>query len=97
MGEGLFLHCVDASENMLEELKSYLGEQYDGRYDFAVGQADDLPLADESVDAVLTFNAVHHFSLQALLKETRRVMRPGSQDLLYRAPTIEMAIDKMRS
>ena len=83
VGEGLFLHCVDASENMLEELKSYLGEQYDGRYDFAVGQADDLPLADESVDAVLTFNAVHHFSLQAFLKETRRVMRPGSHLLIY--------------
>ena len=33
MGEGLFLYCVDANAYMLEELKSYVGEQYDGRYD----------------------------------------------------------------
>ena len=83
VGEGLFLHCVDANEYMLEELKSYLGEQYDGRYDFAVGQADGLPLADESMDAVLTFNAVHHFPLQAFLREAFRVLRPGSHLLIY--------------
>ena len=83
MGEGLVLHCVDASEHMLEELKSYLSEQYDGRYDFAVGQADDLPLADESMDVVLAFNAVHHFPLQLFLKETLRVMRPGGHLFIY--------------
>jgi ubiquinone/menaquinone biosynthesis C-methylase UbiE len=83
VGEGLFLHCVDASEHMLEELQSYLGEQYDGLYDFVVGQADDLPLADESMDVVLTFNAVHHFPLQLFLKETLRVMRSGSHLFIY--------------
>ena len=83
VGEGLFLHCVDASEYMLEELKSYLGEQYDGRYDVAVGQADGLPLLDESMDVVLTFNAVHHFPLRVFLKETLRVMRSGSLLLIY--------------
>jgi trans-aconitate methyltransferase len=31
VGDGIFLHCVDASEHMLEELEGYLGEQYDGR------------------------------------------------------------------
>ena len=82
-GEGLFLHCVDASEYMLEELKSYLDEQYDGRYNFAVGQADDLPLADESMDVVLTFNAIHHFPLQPFLTETLRVMRPGGHLFIY--------------
>ena len=83
MGEGLFLHCVDANEYMLEELESHLGEQYDGRYDLVVAQADDLPLEDESLDAVLTFNAVHHFPLQAFLKEACRVMRPGGHLLIY--------------
>jgi ubiquinone/menaquinone biosynthesis C-methylase UbiE len=83
LGGGLFLHCVDSNEYMLEELKSYLGEQYGGRYDFAVGQADDLSLADESMDVVLTFNAVHHFPLQLFLKETLRVMRSGSHLFIY--------------
>ena len=83
MGEGLFLHCVDASKYMLEELKSHLGEQYDGRYDSVLGQADGLPLEDESLDALLTFNAVHHFPLQAFLKESCRVMRPGGHLLIY--------------
>ena len=83
LGEGLFLRCVDASEHMLAELKSYLGERYDEQYDFAVGQADDLPLTDESVDVVLTFNAVHHFPLELFLKETLRVMRPSSHLFIY--------------
>ena len=83
VGEGLFLHCVDANEHMLEELESYLGEQSEGRYDFTVGQADDLPLADESMDVVLTFNAVHHFPLQLFLKEILRVMRSGSRLFIY--------------
>jgi len=83
VGSGLFLHCVDASEHMLEELQSHLGEEYDGLYDFAVGQADDLPLADESIDVVLTFNAVHHFPLQLFLKETLRVMKYGSHLFIY--------------
>ena len=64
-------------------LKSHLGEQYDGRYDLAVRQADGLPLEDESLDALLTFNAVHHLPLQAFLKEACRVMRPGSHLLIY--------------
>ena len=83
MGEGLFLYCVDASTYMLEELESHVGEQYDGRYDLVMGQADDLPLEDESLEAVLTFNAVHHFPLQAFLKEACRVMRPGGHLFIY--------------
>ena len=83
MGEGLFLYCVDASTYMLEELKSHIGEQYNGRYDSVMGQADDLPLEDESLDAVLTFNAVHHFPLQAFLEEACRVMRSGSHLFIY--------------
>ena len=83
MGGGLFLYCVDASTYMLEELKNHIGEQYDVRYDSVMGQADDLPLEDESLDAVLTFNAVHHFPLQAFLEEARRVMRPGGHLFIY--------------
>ncbi len=83
IGEGLFLYCVDSSTDMLEELQSHVGEQYDGRYDLVMGQADDLPLEDESLDAVLTFNAVHHFPLQAFLKEACRVMRPGGHLFIY--------------
>jgi len=83
IGEGLFLYCVDANTYMLDELKSHVGEQYDDRYDLVIGQADDLPLEDESLDAVLTFNAVHHFPLQAFLKEACRVMKPGGHLFIY--------------
>jgi SAM-dependent methyltransferase len=42
------------------------------------GRAEDLPLADASLDRVFVVHALHHFSDRArFLREARRVLRPG--------------------
>jgi len=83
LGDGLSLHCIDNSEYMLKELDRHLRGGYAGRFTTSVGHADSLPLADRSVDAVFTFNAVHHFPLSAFLEEACRVMKPGASLIIY--------------
>ena len=55
---------------------------------FLAGVAEDLPFADESFDAVIFFNSLHHVaagSLDAALAEAARVLRPGG-DLYVQEP-----------
>jgi SAM-dependent methyltransferase len=42
-----------------------------------VASAESMPLADESVDAVVVGNAFHHFERDAAMAEIHRVLRPG--------------------
>jgi ubiquinone/menaquinone biosynthesis C-methylase UbiE len=47
------------------------------------GLAEDLPFAAQSIDMVLSFNAVHHFDLTRFLAELARVLRRGGVSVLY--------------
>lgn len=49
----------------------------DPRADVLVGTAEDVPLADASVDAVVVGQAWHWFDEAAALASVRRVLRPG--------------------
>lgn len=82
-GDRILLHCIDSSEHMLGELKLNLGDRYAHHFEAILGQADCLPLASESQDAVVTFNAIHHFPLKEFLEEAHRVMKPGAYLLIY--------------
>ena len=42
-----------------------------------------LPLRQQSLDFVTTFNAVHHFHLPRFVEAVRRVLRPGGQLFVY--------------
>ena len=54
-----------------------------GSIDRAVGLAERLPFAVGSFDAVLSFNAVHHFDLERFLTEVARVLRVGGRLIVY--------------
>lgn len=45
--------------------------------------AEQLPVADRSVDFVTTFNAVHHFDLDRFAHEVARVLRPRGDLFVY--------------
>jgi SAM-dependent methyltransferase len=42
-----------------------------------VASAESMPLADQSVDAVVVGNAFHHFERDAAMAEIHRILRPG--------------------
>jgi SAM-dependent methyltransferase len=56
----------------------------DGRLRFIVGKAEALPMADESVDLVVSTLSLHHFAAPgAAFAEVARVLRPGGVALIY--------------
>ncbi|KRE25266.1 SAM-dependent methyltransferase [Mycobacterium sp. Soil538] len=66
--------AVDPIPEMLELLSGSLPDT-----PALLGTAEDIPLADDSVDAVLVAQAWHWFDTERALKEVARVLRPGGR------------------
>jgi SAM-dependent methyltransferase len=75
---------LDASEAMLEVARQKLGSAE--RFEYHVGQLQDLPFADSSFDAVMTNQVLHHVGdvegagwdeHERVFSEYARVLRPG--------------------
>jgi ubiquinone/menaquinone biosynthesis C-methylase UbiE len=77
------LICIDYNKSMLNELIKNLKEHEVKNFKTINASAMALPLADDSLDAVLTFNAVHHFEFLNFLNETSRVLRNHGYLFIY--------------
>src|SRR5262245_64435881 len=53
--------CVDRNSEMIAETTRLLRAANVDRFKAAIGDASDFPLESKSVDAIFTFNAIHHF------------------------------------
>jgi ubiquinone/menaquinone biosynthesis C-methylase UbiE len=60
----------------LEEMRAQL-EAVVPAAEALAGSAEDLPLEDESADAIVAASAMHWFDLDQALPELHRVLRPG--------------------
>ncbi|PSP79631.1 methyltransferase type 11 [Halobacteriales archaeon QS_1_68_20] len=78
-GTGRGLAAVAPEEGMVVDASlPMLRRAHDQRIASAAGDAGRLPLADESVDAVMIVDAFHHLpDSDAALSEAARVVRPG--------------------
>ena len=72
LDRGITVHAVERDPRML----SVLGTQFPTAHRYESG-ADQIPLPDHSVDAVLSADAWHWFPVEATIAEVRRVLRPG--------------------
>lgn len=83
LGDKLRLACVDANNDMLEELDIFL--RGNGVSSFAAinSTAESLPFRSGALECVFTFNAVHHFNLPAFLQESARVLKSGGHLFVY--------------
>lgn len=68
--------AIEPDPAMLDRLVEHLARG-DGPLETHVGPAEDLPLDDASVDAVVAGQAWHWFDQQAVGREVARVVRPG--------------------
>jgi len=76
--KGLKVIAVDQSEAMLAEMRNKLADS-DG-IDYRVGEAETLPITDETVDYVFANMYLHHVgSPPAAIKEMVRVLNAGGR------------------
>ena len=71
---GLDVVAVDPIPEMLELLSTSLPDT-----PALLGTAEEIPLPDDSVDAVLVAQAWHWFDPERAIKEVARVLRPGGR------------------
>jgi SAM-dependent methyltransferase len=71
---GLDVVAVDPIPDMLEVLRTSLPETH-----AVLGTAEDIPLEDNSVDAVLVAQAWHWVDPERAIPEVARVLRPGGR------------------
>lgn len=71
--------AIEPDDTMRSRLAAQLDSRRDGGgvLDVRAGAAEDLPLADRSVDAVVAGQAWHWFDHDAVGRELARVVRPG--------------------
>ena len=76
--------CVayDANRVMVGSVEP-AGPEVEGQFSRAVGLAEALPFRDGAFDALLSFNAVHHFGLDEFLGEAARVLQNDGLLIVY--------------
>lgn len=70
---------IDISKNAVQFCNSHFS---DPRLSFSHGDAENIPLADASVDAVINVESSHCYgSMERFLSEVHRILRPGGHFL----------------
>lgn len=79
----LHLTCIDINEYMLEQVSNYLTSH--GITNFKTIKADtyDIPLEDNSMDCILTFNAIHHFDFVKFIETSDKVIKENGTIFIY--------------
>jgi ubiquinone/menaquinone biosynthesis C-methylase UbiE len=76
--KGLKVIAVDQSEAMLEEMKKKFGLSRSVEY--RIGEFNNLPMQDETVDYVFANMYLHHVELpQVAIEEMVRILKPGGK------------------
>lgn len=90
-GDKCFMHCIDYNENMLKSLENYFTEQNITNFCTRQGDANRLPIDNDSLDYIFTFNAIHHFEVQKFLSESLKE-HSKMMDIFLSIPDYEIRI-----
>jgi len=79
----LHLTCIDMNESMLKQVSDYL--IHHDIIDFETIKADgkDVPLKDNSMDCIFTFNAIHHLDFVKFIENTAGIIKPNGRIFIY--------------
>lgn len=79
-GNAAFAYGVDIDAGAIANAQQKYKKQ---NLKFSVGSADSIPLEDRSVDVVVSFETLeHHDKHQEMMREVKRVLKPGGLLLL---------------
>ena len=79
----LSLTCVDISTEMLAELTRHLTKNGINNFETVNAGVEEISLADQSLDCVFTFNAIHHFDFSLFLSKAKRAIKKDGQVFIY--------------
>jgi len=82
-GGRLYLVCIDYCRGMLSQLVNDLKEKKIRDFVAINASGDALPLSTCCVDAVFSFNSVHHFEISKFLKESSRILKSNRHLFIY--------------
>ncbi|MFC1956469.1 class I SAM-dependent methyltransferase [Chloroflexota bacterium] len=77
------LACIDVNESMLEQVSSILEAAGFSNFRTIESAAEHIPLVDNSIDYIFTFNAIHHFDFIAFMQEAARITRDEGSIIIY--------------
>ena len=77
------LACIDVNESMLGQVSSMLKATGLANFRTIESAAERIPLVDNSIDCIFTFNAIHHFDFVAFMQEAARIARDGGSIIIY--------------
>ena len=77
----LSLTCVDVNYEMLQQISKISSNIQNLQTKQAI--AEELPFADNSLDCIFSFNAIHHFKINEFAKECNRVLKNNGVLFIY--------------
>jgi ubiquinone/menaquinone biosynthesis C-methylase UbiE len=77
------LYCVDTNKKMLQSLESYFLGKNISRYKIVNSTAENMPFEKNSLNTIVSFNALHHFDVVRFLKSADKVLKKGGYIFLY--------------
>jgi len=83
LGKKLFLYCIDVNKEMLKCLKKFLVEHKIRNFKTIKSFDRKIPLKDNFLNCIFTFNAIHHFKISQFLKESSRILKDGGYLFIY--------------
>ncbi|HEX5457653.1 MAG TPA: class I SAM-dependent methyltransferase [Candidatus Nitrosotalea sp.] len=83
LGEKCHLFCLDNNREMLRHLQEHFVENNITNFTPIRSDSHRIPLQTDSLDCVMSFNAIHHFSLPNFLREASRVLKNNGRLFVY--------------
>ncbi len=83
LGEKCHLFCLDNNREMLRHLREHFIKNSITNFTPIRSDSHKIPLHTDSLDCVMSFNAIHHFTLADFLRESSRVLKNNGKLFIY--------------
>lgn len=79
----LHLTCIDANESMLRQASNYLTRHNILQFELIQADGNNIPLEDNSMNCIFTFNAIHHFDFIKFVENAARIIKANGKIFIY--------------